>query len=351
MARRGWTFGQLVAQSKKPGLGAAKESHWEVLSRLKPEAKLAEALNTATNGTVFAGPARTIRMLVAGVTKDLDNLSTLLSDEKLDRYHRELGSIESRYAMLIATVVDLLSAGTEEQGPLFEALELLVESHVGSALLLRHQLQAHAGHLENLPEATKRARRPSAGVVDFAMPLRDMVKDAIRDAAMLAFTDDDVVQNNVPDDKVLGIPHHSAHALLEILKNAVKAHIDAGVSRPVTVDWAAPNLVIRDFGAGLSRDEFRRRARLTPGKRFDRINEQTTYAAVPHPLGGIKIGLFAAKVHANHFLSSSESVEEEENLVIDRCESGTVAELRLPTTLDAVERLPDLDAVIPRLLR
>jgi len=343
---RALSLRELVARAGAPAREAAVECHWEVLARLEPQARLAAAVHEFAKTAAAKAEARTLKMLVEGVAAQLRDAKPLLADN-MDAYHRQLASLESRYAMFIATVVDLLQETTDEAA--LAALEALTESHVGAALLVRHQLQAHAGHLENNKRLLLQSKKPSErGVVDLALSLKDVALDAARDAAILAFAETDdlvLVDDSLDGASAVAVPHLLAHALLEIVKNAVNAS-----SSSVRVRWQESRLVVEDDGPGLPFAQFEALSRLRPGKRFDRIQHQTSYAAVPSPLAGIKIGLFAAKVHAAHFRLPG---TDERYLVVDTKNGGggSVAELRLPNSLDATERLPDLESAIASLLQ
>ena len=334
----------LLALASQPAKVAAEECHREVASRLDCQAQLTRALSSCKmSSPQEEGPRRTLRMLVEGVGREMGSLGPLL-ESNVERYHRELELIEMRYSTFIETVVEATVHASNRT--VLNALEGLVESHVGAALLLRHQLKAH--HLNK------------KSAVEEHVDLKKMVLDCTADASTLAFLDaDDLFELEGFDTNptVAGVPHHAAHALLEILKNALQSHLESNVKdKPVRVRWSPSEsrLTVEDFGKGLEGGSkaFKELARLRPGKRYDRIDQQTSYAAVSNPLGGIQVGLFVAKVHANHFKLPQH--QEEDYLLLDSpgpSGLGAIAHLILPNSLNASETLRDLEPLTDALNR
>mmetsp|Transcript_12011 Transcript_12011/g.38246 ORF Transcript_12011/g.38246 Transcript_12011/m.38246 type:complete len:262 (+) Transcript_12011:334-1119(+) len=256
-----------------------------------------------------------------------------------DAYHDELRKAEGRSSLTITSIVDVLREMREADARL-EALEVLARAHVGSALLLRHHLSSHAAHLENLPSSRRAAPR---GVVRTAVSLRRCVDDAAQEAVALADHagldgSPSVELDGFDDDEPLAaVPHHLSHVLLELLKNSFKAHLDARKADvPVLVrrrvDASAIAIDVADFGPGVpgGAPAFQSLASLRPGKRYDRLDRQTSYAAVEDPLAGFGVGLFLARIHAECF--------EGNRLLLASDPTGATATLLLSGGIDAPER-------------
>ena len=105
------------------------------------------------------------------------------------------------------------------------------------------------------------------------------------------------------------------HALVEILKNAMassvqRAHDSGEMTTPSEVHvrivdgLESVSVVIMDQGVGLSEDGMRRAFRFAESsslKRWDRIEEQTSYAMVRQPLGSLGVGLPLSRMMCRMF--------------------------------------------------
>lgn len=279
----------------------------------------------------------------------------------IDAYHNELRKVEGRASLTITSIVDVLREMCDADGRL-AALETLLQTHIASQLLFRNHIAAHAAHLENLPSARSRLSlgQSSAGVASTFGSLQQCILDASREAQMMAEHAGHEEQPLVKledfdsDPVVACVPHHLSHILLELLKNAFKAHLDADKSSsPVIVRYRRAEiegasrvcLDIIDFGAGVhgGKSAFQAFAKLRPGTRYERTDHQTTYAAVEDPLSGLGVGLCLARLHTEHFEGNQLLLSS------DGHNTGATATIVLTNDADARERAPDIDSALATL--
>ena len=349
----------LLRLSALPAVEACAATHAELVARLSSQVELCDAL--VGDGERRGAPLsalKTLQGLHRGVLRDLGAIAPLVgADAKLELAHRELMRAESRHALTLTSVVDVLSEAACGPGAL-GALEAVARQHVGAALLLRHHLASHAAHLENLPSARRGAAGPSdeVGAIHAALPVADSVRDAAREVELLA--DSAAVKAGVAvptvelagdlDAAATAPPHHVGQILMELLKNAFRATLEGpSPTAPVRVDIRSRDggveVAVKDSGAGVAGGSaaFADLARFRAGRRWNRVDEQTSYAAVPDPLHGIGVGLPVATFHAAHF---------EGNALLLTCGEETVATLALGGDAARLERLPDTAAALQNLL-
>lgn len=321
--------------SRKDGIC---ELHPELVRRYAYQQDLAKVI--AKTGT----PAgRTLSMMTSGIKGELESLDT----EKFDAYHRGLRSAEERAGLTIPSVVDVLAEGYASS-----ELELLLRAHVGTSLLIRHHLTAHALHMENSQASREMIANNTLneGVAREALSLEGVASSAAFEAKLMAghagVHEARVDLQGFEDDPAIPvIPHHLSYVILELLKNAFQAHLDANVDAPVVVryksDGDGRRLEIIDEGIGAAENLMDAFATLRPGKRYDRIDHQTSYATVEAPLQGYGIGLCLARLHAEHFLGNRLLLESQ------GLYRGAIATIELADDLmDAPER--PLPEQIPR---
>lgn len=138
------------------------------------------------------------------------------------------------------------------------------------------------------------------------------------------------------------------HALVELIKNAFHSTLKRQPSDPpplqVTIscqkDENTVCMEIRDFGIGLPSETNSTKPNLfelgysSAAKRWDRLDEQQSYAAVRSPMSSLGVGLPVSRLMMQHFGGSVtlESPRDETG--------GAVARILLPRRDDVLEQIP-----------
>ncbi|GAX09589.1 hypothetical protein FisN_38Lh010 [Fistulifera solaris] len=128
------------------------------------------------------------------------------------------------------------------------------------------------------------------------------------------------------------------HTLIELLKNAFHATLKRYSSDPPPVlitlssDDNAVCVTLQDHGIGLQDS-----AKLfawgysSAARRWDRLDEQQSYAAVRSPMSSLGVGLSASRLMMQHFGG---------NVTLSSHDEGAVARIYLPLRDNVLEQLP-----------
>lgn len=200
------------------------------------------------------------------------------------------------------------------------------------------------------------------GAVAVNCDLRECVEDAYSEARQVCEAHLQVspdlhvtIESNLRAEMLVRFWLH--HALVELLKNAMKSSVEqakiTGLAFPTPIHIEAktdgPDIIIDivDEGTGLpdSADEVERLfgiGHTTESKRWDRLDEQQSYAAVRSPLSSMGVGLPVSRLMMQHFGGNVELLPYQQPLLI----SGTVEESGAGSGCTARIRIP-LDTTIP----
>lgn len=201
-----------------------------------------------------------------------------------------------------------------------------VEHFVEPILQRRIGIQLLADHYEKLHKSPNMFPH---GAVQLSSPLWTSIQDAFTEAHnigelhLLASPDikkigDDKSSNNPPAATVVHSWLH--HALMEIFKNSIQAvveyaqeqvgasSIDSSTLPPVEVEVTQTldhyRIDIVDEGTGISSNNVAsvfEWGRSSAEKRWDRLEEQQSYAAVRSPLRSLGVGLPLSQLFMRHF--------------------------------------------------
>ena len=243
--------------------------------------------------------------------KDTAYLAYGLMDESsrvVDRFHdadRHLvfstfEQIRSRHASTVETLADIVIAlrriCSGENVMIHTLVDTFLRGRLGVQLLCDHYVALHQG-------------KPH-GAVTFNCRLMDMADDAITQATHIC----DAHFQNTP--KVLVEVSRDAmttlirpwvhHTLVELLKNALASSVSSEKCPSIHLQLEECDdfisLFVVDQGAGVSdTDEAFRFASSSVGKRWDRLDEQQSYAMVRSPLQGLGVGLPLSRMLLQHF--------------------------------------------------
>ena len=250
--------------------------------------------------------------------------------------------IESRHGTSVETLADaVISARSivELMAPLTRiklgsGLDLLNEDSIESFLHSRLLIQLLCEHYISLHKG-----KPT-GAISLDTNLVDVIEDAKQDAnqicdANLGVCPEVIIQpagNNESTNYIARplIRSWSHHAIVELSKNAMKSNVEKWRQQPlVTRELMPPPVYIKilrntsylsiqviDHGVGLDEERKQKAFRFASSsskKRWDRLEEQQSYAAVREPLGSLGVGLPISRMMLRVFGGDLDLVNRDDN--------------------------------------
>mmetsp|Transcript_12754 Transcript_12754/g.18109 ORF Transcript_12754/g.18109 Transcript_12754/m.18109 type:complete len:447 (+) Transcript_12754:127-1467(+) len=260
----------------------------------------------------------------------LGNTTILDRFSKADQHlvQATLEQVRSRHAATVENLADIVIGLRSMQsqqiirtGELDTMVEIFLRQRLGIQLLCDHYVALHKG------------KQPYGGIA-VNCPLNDVLQDAVTEAkhicdANLNIVPEVIMPASTADNGQDAKGHHltlvrpwTHHALVELLKNAmasvVQKAIDDGSQRPSPIyiqlkkeeeeddDDEKLHIDIVDQGVGLKDGDNSEQvafgfAQSSSLKRWDRIDEQRTYAMVRSPLQSLGVGLPLSRMMMQHF--------------------------------------------------
>jgi hypothetical protein len=247
-------------------------------------------------------------------------------EQKLLRF---MDALSQRHSLNIETVCE----GKREQGYLSHTdgglvrterdIEQFLRIHTSFQLLCRNttlHLKSLITHVRKTGSTPTHTESVAAESVAAYCEIKDIIAEALGEARLLAerhFHSAPDIQVIVEGDdvRVLCIPSHVHHILLEILKNAIKATIDhnrahslvtATILPPVRIKivkgFHEVSICVSDEGGGMSIRKAHWAFKFTSSSSEAHSNRQCqSYQPVPEPLCGLGIGLPVSRLYARHF--------------------------------------------------
>lgn len=244
-----------------------------------------------------------------------------------------LEQVRDRHASALERLVELVDAA-QGASDVERQVQSIAQDRWGIQLLCDHYVKLY------------KAKRPH-GAVSVNCNLLDVVEEAVTEAKhvceahCLASPDIDWKLNSnflPPLSLVRPWVHHS---MVELLKNGMNASVKDDSANPPSmkldfsvVDDKLIQVDIRDYGIGLPPDKpdteiFFRMGHSASAKRWDRLQEQQSYAAVRSPMSSLGVGLTVSRMMMRHFGG---------NVELFRNDVGTTARVSLPLQDDILER-------------
>lgn len=250
--------------------------------------------------------------------------------------------VRSRHASTIETladiVIDLRQNGMANK-EIDDLTDLFLRGRLGVQLLCDHYVSIHA-------------EKPNGGVSVDCL-LEDVVDDAVTEAKHLC----DAHYENIPevftfvpsDARISLIRPWIHHALVELLKNAMASSFDAlvesGNGRLPSIHVCLDEtddfvlLSVLDQGTGVKNlDEAFQFASSSAESRWDRLDEQQSYAMVRSPLQSLGVGLPLSRMLLQHFGGNLALTNRESAAAADGLHSGCTATIYLSTDDSIAER-------------
>ena len=228
--------------------------------------------------------------------------------------------IESRHGSSVETLADAVISARSVEGlmaplantKLGSGLDMLNEDSIESFLHSRLLIQLLCEHYISLNKGK------TTGAISLDADLVDVVEDAKQDAnqicdANLGVCPEVIIQpadNNEITNYIARplIRSWSHHAIVELSKNAMKSNVEKWKEEPLVTREPMPPAVnikilrnadhlsiqVIDHGVGLDKEREQKAflfASSSSQKRWDRLEEQQSYAAVREPLGSLGVGL------------------------------------------------------------
>jgi pyruvate dehydrogenase kinase 2/3/4 len=146
------------------------------------------------------------------------------------------------------------------------------------------------------------------------------------------------IQRAIPPKPLTLVLPWVHHSLVELLKNAFHATLKRHSSDPppvqitISSDDDAVCVTLQDYGIGLQDpDSLFAWGYSSAARRWDRLDEQQSYAAVRSPMSSLGVGLSASRLMMQHFGG---------NVTLSSHDEGAVARIFLPFRDDVLEQLP-----------
>jgi len=262
--------------------------------------------------------------------------------------------LRARHATTIEKVVDVVTELRRRQSSVagssdhdVEAMADASQNHANVFLQRRLGIQLLCDHHVELYKGKKRN-----GGISVEAPLGTILTDAVLEAQHIV----DVHLQIYPEtlyDADTGITCTLVkpwvhHAIVELLKNCMASavqqmqHEKASTPAPVELTLTPTNdsivLEIVDRGTGIAGGDMGIESAFRLGhssieKRWDRLHEQQSYAAVRSPLASLGVGLPASRQFMEHFGGSL-------SLRNNTDGTGCTARIELPTNDTILERIP-----------
>ena len=289
--------------------------------------KLIDKLSSAANKPSLASMKnlnhiRYVNKDTHRLTNHIGNNQNLFQRWKRADQHVVKASFEevrSRHATCIERWVDVVSEFREEED--FVTNDILTRFY-GVQLLCDHYVQLHKEGTGQLHHATPNT---GGGAVSVDCLVQDCINDAYTEAAAICeahlqdFPELDGWEgSNVRATVIQPWLHHT---LVELLKNAMRASVEhvqtkSSSSPPPPIRVMVeekPDVVVitvQDRGGGLpipkdytesDIERFFLLGHTSEAKRWDRLDEQQSYAAVRSPLSSLGVGLSVSRLMMRHF--------------------------------------------------
>jgi pyruvate dehydrogenase kinase 2/3/4 len=287
--------------------------------------------------------------------KAIHNLQVLhsdtfrLSSDLLDQHHvfsnfttahqhlvrATMEQIRSRHASAVEVLADLTISARPYHAIPTPWMDAFLSSRLGIQLLCDHAVQ--------LP------KKPTGGVsVD--CPLGGVVTDAVTEAkhvvdAHLPVVPDITLPDSYPSLTLIRPWVH--HALVELLKNSMAACVKRARTtekQRIVIDIdesdAAIAIHIHDQGPGVSNIARALSFAMSgDSKRWDRLEEQQSYAMVRSPLSSLGVGLPLARGMMRHFGGDLTLINRD--LPTEKLDTGATATIILPKNDTILEKLAE----------
>ena len=175
-------------------------------------------------------------------------------------------------------------------------VDTFLRGRLGVQLLCDHYVALHK-------------KKPHGGV-SVQCYLTDVVEDAVTESRHICdahFENTPQVLVQIPQDATITLLRPWVHlALTELLKNALATSVSSETCPPIYLKLEECNdfmsLCVIDQGAGVSDvEEAFRFASSSAGKRWERLDEQQSYAMVRSPLQSLGVGLHLSRMLLQHF--------------------------------------------------
>ena len=222
---------------------------------------------------------------------------------------------------------------------LHESIEDFLRRRLGIQLLCDHHVELH---------------ERSRSIVTVDAPIQSFVEQAVTEARHIV----DAHLHVHPDVTIYGQGASGAvirpwlhHSMVEILKNAMAAVVQQSKATtttsetpllpPIAIhidqDDTGISIDVIDRGTGIEKeDHILGLGHSSSGhnKRWDRLDEQQSYAAVRSPLSSLGVGLKVARYHVQHFGGRLDVVNNNDG------GNGCTASIVLPTDESLLEEIP-----------
>lgn len=208
--------------------------------------------------------------------------------------------IRSRHASTVETLADIVISLRRiypgENITIDTLVDTFLRGRLGVQLLCDHYVALHKG-------------KPHGGVA-LHCRLMDVADDAVTEATHICdahFQSTPEVRVEVSQDATATLIRPWVHhALVELLKNSLASSVSSETCPSIHLRLEECDdlisLCVIDQGAGVSNiDEAFRFASSSAGKRWDRLEEQQSYAMVRSPLQSLGVGLPLSRILMQHF--------------------------------------------------
>ncbi|GKY91761.1 hypothetical protein MPSEU_000147800 [Mayamaea pseudoterrestris] len=250
-------------------------------------------------------------------------------------YSSTLAQVRNRHATTVERWVDMVNI---DRGSLHNHVLDILRGRVGIQLLCDHAVQAIDKSKQH-------------GAVTLHCSVRDCIDDAHAEAKFLCeahwqVSPELTVQGD-DDVRITCVRPWLTHALVELIKNAMNASVcELDFTNPLSLspppirleisdDTNDVRIDIYDQGKGLNvySDEEIETSLFalgvsSAGKKWDRIDEQQSYAMVRSPLSSLGVGLPLSRMMMKHFGG---------NVTLQRAQNETLASIVLPKDATILE--------------
>jgi pyruvate dehydrogenase kinase 2/3/4 len=281
--------------------------------------------------------------LVYGLMQETSSVLSRFNDADRHLCFSTFEQVRSRHASTVETLTDIVISLRQFQlvnEDMDNVVDTFLRGRLGVQLLFDHYVSLHK-------------QKPNGGVSVDCL-LTDVIDDAVTEAKHMC----DAHFENIPqvlvdvesDARITLIRPWIHHALVELLKNAMAASFETlssnnnnGVRLPPSIHLQMDeceefvSLSVLDQGVGLANPraafDF---ASSSVDSRWDRLEEQQSYAMVRSPLQSLGVGLPLSRMLLQHFGGDLKVYNREKN----ELNSGCTATLLLSKNEDVLERLP-----------
>ena len=297
-----------------------------------------------------------------------------------------LKEVRARHATTLETVVDLVNSSDDDNDyddNDHSCALLFLQRRVGIQLLCDHHVELYRQQQQTTKTTADNNNNQHRGAVTVNAPLFPILFEAVTEAQHVVdahlqiypetryfYYNDDHSNSSAGNGRISGsdLPLYDGcgrctvvrpwlhHALVELLKNAMAAtvqqmrHQHESVPAPIDIIVTEPNTTntpkrieidIVDRGTGIADGDSGLARALALGhssahRRWDRLDEQQSYAAVRSPLSSLGVGLPVSRIMMEHFGGRLTLRNNNSN------DTGCTARIEWPVDETILERDPEV---------